>query len=213
MSMRTRSVSIIGFDSAWTDNPKAPGGLCTVRIDGTGRRVLVPPALVSFDQALATIEADTAPLRIGALDQPTLVPNATGMRPVDRVAASLISWLGGGVQPANRSKIGMFGDAPPVWRFKDRLGAIEDPEISRSATAGLFLMEVFPALALPSLDPAFCGRLLGPRYNPARRKTFALAHWQKVVATVRRLGEEHQIVGLSAWADDLAGIAVPRKAD
>jgi predicted RNase H-like nuclease len=37
-----------------------------------------------------------------ALDQPALVPNLTGMRPVERVAARLISRLGGGVQPSNR---------------------------------------------------------------------------------------------------------------
>ena len=31
------------------------------------------------------------------------------MRPVERVAASLISKLGGGVQPANRQKASLFG--------------------------------------------------------------------------------------------------------
>jgi hypothetical protein len=36
------------------------------------------------------------------------------------------------------------------------------------------LMEVFRAHTLPSLDAAFYGRLLSPRSNPARRKTFAL---------------------------------------
>jgi predicted RNase H-like nuclease len=34
-----------------------------------------------------------------ALDQPTIVRNATSMRAAERAAASLISWLGGGVQP------------------------------------------------------------------------------------------------------------------
>lgn len=207
------AVSILGFDSAWTDNKKAPGAICTIRIDEAGRRTLVPPRLVSFDQALAAIQAKTAPLGIVALDQPTIVPNATGMRPVDRVAASLVSWLGGGVQPANRSKIGMFDDAAPVWRFKALLGAREDPEASRSKTCGLFLMEVFPALALPSLDPAFYGRSLAPRYNPARRKTFTLAEWRAVIAAVHRLADEQAVEGLADWADDLLAIAVPRKAD
>lgn len=210
-----RAVSIIGFDSAWTDSPKAPGAICTIRIDKSGQRSLVPPTLVSFNQALAVIE-DEAPvsdLRIVALDQPTIVPNLTSMRPVDRVAASLISWLGGGVQPANRSKIGMFDDTAPVWRFKERLGAMENPEASRSASAGLFLMEVFPALALPSLDPLFCGRLLGPRYNPARRKTFTLLGWHSVIAAVRRIAVEEQIIGLTGWADSLAAVSTPRKGD
>lgn len=209
----TAAVSIIGFDSAWTDHARAPGALCTIRIDAAGRRTLVPPALVSFDRALAAIEAETSPLRIVALDQPTIVPNATGMRPVDRVAASLIAWLGGGVQPANRTRIGMFDAAAPIWRFKERLRAREDPEASRMAASGLFLMEVFPALALPSLDPAFCGRLHGPRYNPARRKTFSLAGWHAVVSAVRRTADARAVAGLAAWADALAAVAVPGKAD
>ncbi|WP_283535984.1 DUF429 domain-containing protein [Methylorubrum extorquens] len=186
-----------------------------MRIDRAARRTLVPPRLASFDEALAAIKAEDAvsDLRLVDLDQPTLVPNATGMRPVDRVAASLIFWLGGGVQPANRGKTGMFDDAAPLWRFKQRLGATEDPEASRQAISGLYLLEVFPALALPSLDPAFDGRLRGARYNPARRKTFTLAGWQAVIAALRRQAVETGVEGLSAWADDLAGIAAPRKAD
>jgi predicted RNase H-like nuclease len=50
----------------------------------------------------------TCDVCVVTIDQPTMVPNPGGMRPVDKVAASLISWLGGGVQPANRSKKGMF---------------------------------------------------------------------------------------------------------
>jgi predicted RNase H-like nuclease len=105
---------------------------------------------------------------------------------VDRVAGSLISWLGGGVQPANRSMIGMFDDAAPIWRFKEALGATEDPEGARSATSGLSLIEVFPAMALPTLEAAYFGYKLGPRYNPGRRKTFKLEHWQSVLAAVQR---------------------------
>src|SRR5208283_1737501 len=50
-----------------------------------------------------------------ALDQPTVVPNSTGMRPVDRVAASLAGWLGGGVQPANRGRLGIFSSSSPIY--------------------------------------------------------------------------------------------------
>lgn len=209
------TISLIGFDSAWTDSPKAPGAISVIRIDRDGRRTFVPPTPVSFDQALAVIETEASfsALRIVALDQPTIVPNHTSLRPVDRVAASLVSWLGGGVQPANRSKIGMFDDTAPVWRFKEMLNAVEDPEASRSAQEGLFLMEVFPALALPSMDAAFCGRLLGPRYNPARRKTFTLTGWQSVIAAVRSNAVIESVDGLADWADHLAAVEVPRKAD
>jgi predicted RNase H-like nuclease len=50
------------------------------------------------------------------LDQPTIVPNLTRMRTVDQ-ATSLISWSGGAVQAANRSKIGTLNDAALIWRF------------------------------------------------------------------------------------------------
>jgi len=111
------------------------------------------PELASFDQAFDFIAAEQSmcDVCIVALDQPTIVPNPGGMRPVDKVAASLISWLGGGVQPANRSKKGMFDDDAPILRFKRRLSASDDAEAARLAEQGLFLVEVFPALALPSL--------------------------------------------------------------
>jgi predicted RNase H-like nuclease len=95
----------------------------------------------------------------------------------DRIAASLVSWLGGGVQPANRSKKGMFDDDAPIWRFLAELGGTEDPEAARTASEGLFYFEVFPALALPSICDSFYGRFAGPRYNPARERTFRLEDW------------------------------------
>lgn len=141
------------------------------------------PELSTFEHALHIIEseASAADRCLVAIDQPTIVPNLTGARPVDRVAGSLISWLGGGVQPASRARIGMFDDGAPIWRFKARLTANDDPEAARIAVAGRHLIEVFPALALPSLAPAYCGRLLGPRYNPGRRRTFRLEHWHGVL--------------------------------
>lgn len=47
--------SIVGFDSAWTDNPKAPGAVCVVRFNGEGARLCVMPRLSSFREALEVI--------------------------------------------------------------------------------------------------------------------------------------------------------------
>src|SRR5579863_6879477 len=138
----------IGFDSAWTDNPRAPGAICAVSIEEGNPTGFHAPQLVSFDQALTFIQEtrSTTGVTLVALDQPTVVPNLVSMRPVERVAASLVSWLGGGVQPANRGRQGMFCDASPIWRFLTALGAEESPEQARAAANGLYLMEVFPAL-------------------------------------------------------------------
>lgn len=205
----------IGFDSAWTDNPKAPGAVCAVGIKNGHPMRFHAPQLVSFDQALTFIQEvrseDGATLI--ALDQPTVVPNLTSMRPVERVAASLISWLGGGVQPSNRGRRGMFCDASPIWRFLTALGAEESPEQARTAASGLYLMEVFPALALASLDTSFFGRLSAPRYNPDRKKTFLIADWVRVAKAAARAADMMGCEDLGEWCRTAGGTARPRKAD
>ena len=191
----------VGFDSAWTDNPKAPGAVCALVLEGDQLVTFYPPRLASFAQALEFIHEVQPPdgVTLVALDQPTVVPNATSMRPVERVAASLISWLGGGVQPSNRGKVGMFCDASPIWGFLSNLGAREAPEEARIATSGLYLMEVFPALALPSLVPEFFGRLMAPRYNPDRRKTFKVADWGRVAQGAEQQFNDLGLVEPALW--------------
>ncbi|MCB8881779.1 DUF429 domain-containing protein [Acidisoma cellulosilytica] len=205
----------IGFDSAWTDNAKAPGAICAVAMDGTSPIAFYPPQLASFDQALAFIQQVRSKdgVTLMALDQPTIVPNATGMRPVERAAASLISWLGGGVQPSNTGRVGMFCADSPVWRFLSELGALEDPEQARIATQGTFIMEAFPAISLASFEASFFGRLSGPRYNPDRRKTFRLADWGRVARAAGAQAEALGCADLAAWCRDAAAIPQPRKAD
>jgi len=203
----------IGFDSAWTDNLDARGAICAVGVENGHPTRFHEPRLASFDEALAFIRD----VRSGdgttlvALDQPTVVPNLIGMRPVERVAASLVSWLGGGVQPSNRGRRGMFCDASPIWRFLAALEAREDPEQARTAKDGLFLIEVFPALALASLSPAFFGRLCAPKYNPGRRKTFSAEDWVRVAAVAEQNADALGCEELARWLRDAGKIAPPRK--
>lgn len=205
----------VGFDSAWTDNPKAPGAICAISVENGRPAAFHAPQLVSFAEALAFIQTVRSPVgaTLIALDQPTIVPNLTSMRPVERVTASLVSWLGGGVQPANRQRVGMFCDASPVWRFLTALGAVEDPEQARAACDGLYLMEVFPALALASLDGAFFGRLSAPKYNPGRTKTFRLEDWRRVAEAAAGNAEAFGCDELADWCRDAGRIAQPRKSD
>ncbi|WP_426611835.1 DUF429 domain-containing protein [Bradyrhizobium sp. McL0616] len=207
--------TVVGFDSAWTDNAKAPGAVCAIRRDQSGHLSSSDPQLVNFDQALDFIMAERAEcgVCVVALDQPTIVPNLGGMRPVEKVVASLISWLGGGVQPANRSKKGMFDNDAPIWRFKQRLRANDNAEAARSAEQGLFLIEVFPALALPSLEPAYFGSLAAPRYNPANIGRFRLSDWIGVTTMVHRHATTLGLGSLAIWASDASSISKPRKSD
>jgi predicted RNase H-like nuclease len=107
----------------------------------------------------------------------------------------------------------MFDDAAPIWAFKTDLGAVEDPEQARETTEGLFIMEVFPALALPGFFTGFSARLGGPRYNPARRKTFKIEHWKQVASLLFELGGQHNIIGLSHWCREQSANVTPSKAD
>ena len=81
------------------------------------------------------------------------------------------------------------------------------------AATGRFLIEVFPALALASLDDGFCMRLKGPRYNPSRRKTFRLDDWHRVLSAVAKYAHQASIDGLAIWCKDHSGIKSPKKSD
>jgi predicted RNase H-like nuclease len=209
------STVIFGFDSAWTDAPKAPGAICAVAFDDQGQVQFHEPRLVSFAGARTFIDALRKDFAVSlvALDQPTVVPNISGSRPVDKVAASLISFIGGGVQPANRSKIGMFCDDAPIWSFLSDLDATEDPVQARTAPAGHFLIEVFPALALPAFEDGFAERLRAPKYNPKNVKKFRIDDWKAVTRVTQLNGERLGVSGLADWARHMHDVARPRKSD
>ena len=202
---------IFGFDSAWTD--KYPGAICALSFDACGQVTFNPPRLVKFREALQYIKEhrQSSARAVVAIDQPTIVPNASGMRPAERIAASVLSYTGGGVQPANKGKADMFGAKAPIWQFKNDLGAEDDPERARSADCGLFLLEVFPALALPSLHASFACRHCAPKYNPERLKKFRASDWNAVVdaikVTARGLGLEE----CAEWCTTFCTTAKPAK--
>ena len=209
------STIIFGFDSAWTDAAKAPGAICAIAFDERGQVEFHEPRLVSFADARAFIGSLRPDFSVSlvALDQPTVVPNSAGSRPVDKVAGSLVSFVGGGVQPANRSKIGMFCDDSPVWSFLSDLNATQDPIEARTAPAGHFLIEVFPALALPAFEDAFSQRLRAPKYNPQNRKKFRLEDWRSVTRVVQTTAQGFDVSGLADWSDRMHALSQPRKAD
>jgi predicted RNase H-like nuclease len=209
------STIIFGFDSAWTDAAKAPGAICAIAFDERGQVEFHEPRLVSFADARAFIGSLRQKFSVSlvALDQPTVVPNSAGSRPVDKVAGSLVSFVGGGVQPANRSKIGMFCDDLPVWSFLSDLNATQDPIEARTASAGHFLIEVFPALALPAFEDDFSQRLRAPKYNPQNRKKFRLEDWRSVTRVIQTTAQDFDVSGLADWSDRMHALSQPRKAD
>jgi len=106
----------------------------------------------------------------------------------------------------------MFGDGAPIWRFKDELEVSDDAIAARDATVGTFLIEVFPALSLPSFEPAFCRRLGRPRYNPKGRR-FSLGDWQRVALCGRATASAYRVAGAEEWLEARSMLVSPRKTD
>jgi predicted RNase H-like nuclease len=205
--------SIIGFDSAWANT--VPGSICAqVFSDGVPTKFYAPQ-LVRFHEAAELIEhlTETSDYLLIGLDQPTLVPNYSGIRPVERVAGSIVSALKGGVQPANRSKAEMFGPSAPIWSFLDRLNARENPPAARAAQSGQYVIEVFPALALPALIPEIWSQRRAAKYNPQVRKSFQPADWLLVTEGIAAHLIQAGLTDAAAVATTLAAHPNPRKHD
>ncbi|MDE0008289.1 MAG: DUF429 domain-containing protein, partial [Gammaproteobacteria bacterium] len=199
--------AFVGFDSAWGD--RAKGGICTAIFDRGRLERFCTPEPASFDHATAIVEQcrRDADYSLVAIDQPTMVPNACGMRPVEKVAGALKT----GVQPAYlRSK--MWWPSAPIWTFLDELCPNEAPRRARSDTDGLHVIEVFPGLALPAL----VGALAHPtkskdfRYNP-KSSNFAAEDWNLVTSAVHIQTEQVGLAPFADWARPLCGLEGGRK--
>jgi predicted RNase H-like nuclease len=207
-----------GFDSAWTATNQ--GALAHARLTD-GVLTLVPPVVAGFERFsgferaidLITEQGKDADLHVIGIDQPLIVPNETGCRPVERVLGSLISRLKGGMQPSNRgNKLTMFGDPAPIWPFLRDLGAEIDWRCSVGAKHGRFAIEVYPAVAFAGLFSEFLERGRLPKYNPKGR-LFCQDDWRRLCDLIGQLGNELCIAGVSEWCADAAKLSPPRKCD
>ena len=202
---------IVGFDSAWTRGKR--GGIAAVRVGSdrlpTTRAV---PSAASFEEAQQLI----GEWRTGCdsvlvmLDQPTVVPNAIGRRPVEHIVSSMVGTARGGVQPANRGRLPMFGPEAPLWAFLATLGAGLDPRPPGACR----VIETYPALALLGWGWERADGEL-PKYNPTR-KTYRHDDWRSVCGRLRAAFAADGLLDLAAWCEEherCAGAARPRKED
>ena len=207
---------LIGFDSAWT--PTNFGALVGVlRADDGALRELGLPQVVNYCQAERTIldwqSHEKPEATIVLLDQPTIVKNTSGQRPVENLVGSSVSRRYGGMQPANTGRNEMFGNDAPVWRFLHRFGGSADP---LERLAGTSVIETYPVLAMIALgwtlpDSRPTGRL--PKYNPARKKTFCISDWQHVCQRASSAFGGRGLPGIAGWLNGVAHIQKPRKTD
>ena len=172
---------LVGFDSAWTTtNSGALVGVLQLD-DGTFKE-LGQPQTVDYSCAEAAIlrwQAEQTPTStIVLLDQPTIVKNVVGQRPVENLVGSPVGRRYGGMQPANTAREKMFCSEAPIWPFLTRFGGPADP---LSPVVDTRVSETYPVLAIIALDWALPDhRIMGrlPKYNPSRRNTFSISDWQ-----------------------------------
>jgi predicted RNase H-like nuclease len=209
------NILLVGFDSAWTPGNK--GALIGAILGADGvMQELGAPVAADFPEAAALIRSWQrlhAPSRtLILLDQPTVVPNASGQRPVENIVASPVSLRYGGVQPANTSRHDMFGATAPVWSFLAEFGGEADPFTTLS---GAHVLETFPVPAMIALgwilpDARRTGRL--PKYNPERKKTFKLEDWMHVCGAAAGQLRIHGLQEAARWLENAALERAPRKA-
>ena len=207
---------LVGFDSAWTAiNSGALVGV--LRADDGRLRELGSPQVVNYREAEHAIlewQAQQKPAAtIVMLDQPTIVKNAAGQRPVENIVGPLVNRRYGGMQPANTARREMFGQDAPVWPFLTRFGGPADP---LGPLTGTWVLETYPVLTMIALgwtlpDPRPTGRL--PKYNPERKKTFSISDWRHVCQLTSIQFRERGLSGVVAWLDGAAQCNAPRKSD
>lgn len=207
---------LVGFDSAWTRTNR--GALVGVlQLDDGRFRELGLPRIVNYHEAEAVIlewqteHEPTATLIL--LDQPTIVKNVDGQRPVENLVGSPIGLRYGGTQPANTARREMFGRDAPLWPFLTRFGGPADPLVPMVDTR---VFETYPVLAMIALDWTLpdsrkAGRL--PKYNPAQKRTFLTSDWRHVCGLASGALRERGLTEISMWIDEAAGILAQHKSD
>ncbi|MGD1107787.1 MAG: DUF429 domain-containing protein [Terracidiphilus sp.] len=209
---------LIGFDSAWT--AKNSGALVGVLREDGGQYVEIgPPIVANFTEAERIIDRWKLQLSPSAtvqlLDQPTIVNNATGQRPVENIVGSAISRRYGGMQPASKSRTAMFGDGAPVWRFLKRFGGPLNPLDGRGVSG---VIETYPALAMIALGWTLrdlAGRATGrlPKYNPAKKSKFSIQDWRHVCASASKEFADRGLTGIAEWIGAVSQKSAPHKND
>jgi predicted RNase H-like nuclease len=205
----------IGFDSAW--GGRELGAVSAVLFEDGIETKFLEPLSAGFDRACNFMLKHCTDDRVSviAIDQPLIVNSETGYRPVEHVAQALLGPLGGRVLPGSGHDCpSFFGDGAPIWRFLNKLGAMQDPMQARTAKLGKFVMEVFPALSIPSMAPSFLNRDRGkvPKYNPGK-ENFQQRDWAQLIFELYKLSEETGCGGARRWFGSIDKGICPSKSD
>jgi len=199
--MSDRPDLLVGFDSAWTANNS--GAIVPLLRNSDGRFIeFGEPAIADFDSATRMLwdwqKNENPSSTLILIDQPVVVTNKTGQRPIERIVSSAVCKRRGGMQPANTSKSKMFGPGSPIHLFLERFDAIET-----------YPVQIMMALGWVLEDERSCGRL--PKYNLANRRKFRYDDWQFVCDRVIQEFERRNLRLLCSFLNELKSNPQPRK--
>lgn len=200
-----------GFDAAWS--AKNEGAIASVFLTSDGNIGLYHPEMVNSVNAPAVLQRhkSSASLHIVAIDQPLIVRNPTGQRPVEKALSHVIGKLKHAICSSNTSNP-LFGPNAPIWTFLRSLKGYENnPQSMIGRQSGNYIIEVFPAIANAGLIPPIYRRGGLPKYNPAG--TFKKEDWRALCAGIAVLGWELNIPDISAFGLQLADLENPSKSD
>lgn len=171
-----------GFDSAWGAGAK--GALAYLEVKSTNDnpklRLAEVPRSVSWQQATADV-VERRPLVL-AIDQPLIVQNPDGCRPVERTLAQRLHAAHCAAYPANLTNP-CFQPNAPIWRFLHDLntnGFEHDPFGARedgSAATKHRYVECYPHLAILGLSGL--DRILKYKVRHAN-----VEHWQRLLQLI-----------------------------
>lgn len=152
-------VLFTGFDSAW--GGRLRGAICNlkgeVKDGGLTLAVREPPMSVDWPKAVSQSRtwSTQSANHVVSIDQGLVVPNATGMRPVERLLASaLMGRFGCGAHASNQRRTSCYGPTAGVWDLIDSLqaqGYRHEPMAVGSRSEGRFFLECYPHPALIAL--------------------------------------------------------------
>lgn len=172
-----------GFDSAWSSANR--GAICELLLSEDGSlRLVGEPAVVDWDAASARARREMKiNLQVWAIDQPLLVNNKEGCRPVERdLARALMANFGCGAHSSNLG-LSAWAEGAPIWKFMHVLqenGFVHSPMEVPGASQGRFFFECYPhpaVLGLFDLD-----RIL--KYKVEHRNS---EDWQRLIGLLRSL--------------------------
>jgi predicted RNase H-like nuclease len=208
---------LVGFDSAWTMKNK---GAVVGAVISENQQInsLGFPIKAGFEDAASLIEQwqrETHSVRtIIAIDQPTIVANTSGQRPVENIVSSCVSKRFGGMQPANRGRTGMFDAEAPIWPFLERFGG---PARFDGLFENCLVVETYPVLEIIARSwtvadqSRYTGRL--PKYNPAAGKKFNITDWTRLCGQVESCLMQDGVTKLAEWCSQAGQLVKPRKLD